>query len=129
MRLTGRTPRRALLLSSVGLLLCAGAVPAHGDPVAGPAFTLDQGTRALTMAGGADRAATATATSRPQAAAPAAAPIAEIPGGLECPTGTTRVSTALTEGFEKGSVPEPIDTSHWSVVSGAPAPAATWPAP
>ncbi len=44
--------------------------------------------------------------------------LTELPAGGECPAGTTKLSTQLSESFEKGSVPEPADTQGWSVLRG-----------
>ena len=44
--------------------------------------------------------------------------LTELPAGGECPAGTTRLSTQLSESFEKGTLPEPKDTQGWSVLRG-----------
>ncbi|MEP7159650.1 MAG: VCBS repeat-containing protein [Dermatophilaceae bacterium] len=41
-----------------------------------------------------------------------------VPAGSDCPPGTSRLSTQLTESFEKGTLPEPSNTTGWSIVSG-----------
>lgn len=41
-----------------------------------------------------------------------------VPAGSECPAGTSRVSTQLSESFEKGSLPEPGHTQGWTLLRG-----------
>ena len=41
-----------------------------------------------------------------------------VPAGSDCAPGTSRLSTHLTESFEKGTLPEPANTTGWSIAKG-----------
>ena len=74
--------------------------------------------RGLAAAPSAPSAGPTAGSARTQSPA-AATGLSQLPTGQDCPTGTSRVTTLLSEGFDKGVLPEPTYTKGWNIVSGS----------
>ncbi|MEP7160470.1 MAG: hypothetical protein ABI746_05170, partial [Dermatophilaceae bacterium] len=58
------------------------------------------------------------AAAGPSALAAAVPSFDELPAGSECPAGTSRIYTQLSESFEEGALPVADNSSGWNVVRG-----------